>query len=64
MLDEMEKEELINRKADYDVDYRDGDLFINGQKQPNDILNRYKGYFKKDNTRIYKKDGRFNIDIN
>jgi chromosome segregation ATPase len=61
MLDEMEKEGLINTNADYSIEYKAGDLYINDQKQTQDVTNRYKNYFKKDNTRIYKKNGEFNI---
>jgi len=63
MLDEMEKDGLINSKEDYDIEYKEGNLYINDQKQPQEVLNKYKEYFKKDNTRIYKKNGGFNISI-
>ncbi len=63
MLDDMEKDGLINTSEDYSVEYKDGSLYINDQKQPQEVLNKYRNYFKKDNTRIYKKNGRFNINI-
>jgi phenylalanyl-tRNA synthetase alpha subunit len=63
MLDEMEKDGLINTKEDYDIEYKDNELYINHQKQAQEVLNKYKDYFKKDNTRIYKKNGGFNISI-
>jgi len=63
LLDGLEKDGLINAKKDYSIEYKNGELFINGQKQPQDVLNKYKGYFKHDNTKIYKENGRFNIDI-
>jgi len=63
MLDEMEKDGLINTKKDYDIEYKDGDLLINHQKQPQEVLNNYKAHFKKGNTHIYKKNGGFNIRI-
>ncbi|SRR5579871_273206 len=61
MLDDMEKEGLINTNQDYSVEYKDGELFINGQKQSQDLEKKYKDYFKKDNIKIYKKNGEFNI---
>jgi chromosome segregation ATPase len=64
MLDDMEKNNLIDTKEDYSVEYKNGELFINGKKQSQEVLNKYKGYFKKDNTEISKKNGRFNININ
>lgn len=63
LLDGLEKDGLIDTKKDYSIEYKNEELYINGQKQPQDVLNKYKGYFKQDNTRIYKKNGRFNIDI-
>jgi len=63
MLDEMEKDGLINTKEDYEIEYKEGNLYINNQKQPQEVQNKYKAYFKKDNTHIYKKNGGFNISI-
>jgi hypothetical protein len=63
MLNEMEKDGLINTKEDYDIEYKESGLYINHQKQSQEVLNKYKNYFKQDNTRIYKKNGRFNISI-
>ena len=63
LLDGLEKDGLIDTKKDYSIEYKNGELFINGQKQPQEVLNKYKGYFKHDNTKIYKENGRFNIDI-
>ncbi|HMC85595.1 MAG TPA: hypothetical protein VKI61_08710, partial [Chitinophagaceae bacterium] len=41
MLDEMDKEGLLNEKAQYSVKYKNGELFINGVKQPDTITNKY-----------------------
>jgi len=63
MLDEMEKEGLINTKEDYEVEFTGSELYINHQKQSEEIFSKYKKYFSKDGTRLYKKNGRFNINI-
>jgi len=63
MLDAMEKDGLINTKEDYRVEFDEGQLYINHQKQPQDVLNKYRKYFKEDGIKIYKKNGRFNISI-
>jgi len=56
MLGEMEKEGLINTKEDYKVVYKNGELIINGKKQPASVTEKYKHYFKKDNVSIQKND--------
>ncbi|MES1222607.1 MAG: hypothetical protein ABUT20_44340 [Bacteroidota bacterium] len=63
MLNDMEKNGLIDTKGDYNIEYDNGELYINHQKQAQNITDKYKGYFKKDGTRIYKRNGRFNINI-
>ncbi|MBS1917553.1 MAG: hypothetical protein JST87_14885 [Bacteroidetes bacterium] len=63
MLNAMQKDGLINTKEDYNIEFDNGGLYINHQKQSQAITDKYKGYFKKDGTRIYKKSGRFNINI-
>ena len=63
MLDEMDNEGLIDTNEDYSVELKNGDLYINDQKQSRDVVDKYRKYFEKDNTRIYKKNGRFNINI-
>jgi chromosome segregation ATPase len=63
MLDEMEDAGLIDTNEDYSIEYKNGDLYINNQKQSQDVLSKYRKYFEKDNSRIYKKNGRFNINI-
>ena len=62
LINGLQKDGLINTKADYVIKYKDDELYINGKKQSPEIAAKYKGYFKENNTRIYKKNGRFTID--
>jgi hypothetical protein len=62
LIDDLEKDGLINTKDDYSIEYKDDELYINGKKQSPEITDKYKDYFKENNTRIYKKNGRFTID--
>jgi hypothetical protein len=62
LIDGMEKDGLINTKEDYSIKYKDDELYINGKKQSPEITDKYKDHFKENNTRIYKKNGRFTID--
>ena len=54
MLADMEKDGLINTKENYTIEYKDGELYINGKIQPAAIRDKYKSYFKKDNIKIKK----------
>lgn len=61
MIYDMEKEGLLNTKDDYTIEYKDGDLFINDKKQPQQITDKYKKYFKKKKIAIKKQDGDIQI---
>lgn len=43
----MEKDGLIKQGENADILFKKGDLYINGQKQPIEVTNKYKHYFKK-----------------
>jgi hypothetical protein len=62
MIYDMEKAGLLDTKGDYTIEYKNGDLFINDKKQPEEVTNKYKKYFKKDKVKIKKEDGEFNIN--
>lgn len=63
MIYSMEKEGLLNTKGDYTINYKEGDLLINGKKQPQQVVDKYKKYFKKNNVTIRKEDGDMDIDF-
>ncbi len=65
MIYAMEKQGLLNTKADYKIEYSNGELRINGTKQTEVVASKYRKYFKgnKDKTTIIKEDGNINIDI-
>jgi hypothetical protein len=46
MFTEMEKDGLIDTKAGFDVNFKDGNLFINGKKQPQEVTDKYRKYLK------------------
>jgi chromosome segregation ATPase len=64
MIYSMEKDGLLDTKENYTIEYKNGNLFINDKKQPADITNRYKQYFKKDKIAIKKEDGEMHIQHN
>ncbi|NII23456.1 hypothetical protein HB364_00085 [Pseudoflavitalea sp. X16] len=63
MIYSMEKDGLLSTKSDYTIKYKEGDLLINGKKQSQPVLDKYKKYFKKDNVTIRKEDGDMDIDF-
>ena len=58
---DLEKDGLLNTKEDYKISYKDGELIINGKKQPSSVTEKYKKYFKK-NITIKKEDGDMDLD--
>lgn len=57
MLRDMKADGLIDENADYDIEYKNGDLYINGKQQSKEVTDKYRKYFKDDPVRIrrYKK---------
>ncbi|MEO5595136.1 MAG: hypothetical protein ABIR15_16535 [Chitinophagaceae bacterium] len=52
MLTEMDKDGLLNANETYDIEYKKGELIINGKTQPATITSKYKHYFKKERVTI------------
>lgn len=51
--DQLQKEGLIDKKKGYSIEWKNGgDLYINGKKQPAEVSERYKKFYKKDGWRI------------
>jgi chromosome segregation ATPase len=62
-VDGLEKDGLINKKEDYSIQHKNGELFINGKKQPADVYNKYREFLDKHKKiNIKKSDGNFNIN--
>lgn len=56
MTEEMEKDGLIKKGENADVIFRKGELYINGNKQPKEVSEKYKHYFKKGSFHFEGKD--------
>jgi len=63
MVYEMEKDGLLKTSEDYTIEYKNGDVIVNGKKQPAEVVNKYKKYFSKDGITIRKEKGEMNINI-
>jgi len=64
-VDELEKDGLISKKEGYTIQHKNGELIINGKKQPADVYNKYRSFLEKHKKFTMKKtDDDFNIDNN
>ncbi|MES1215028.1 MAG: hypothetical protein ABUT20_05895 [Bacteroidota bacterium] len=62
-VDGLDKDGLINKKEDYSIKHKNGELIINGKTQPSDVYNKYKNFLEKHKTiTIEKSNDDFNID--
>jgi hypothetical protein len=63
-VDGLEKDGLINKKEDYTIKHKDGELFINGKKTSDATYNKYKSFLEKRKSfTIEKSADDFNLDI-
>jgi len=63
-IDGLEKDGLINKKEGYKLEHKNGELFINGKKQPDNVYNKYKSFLEKHKSiKIDSDEDDFNIDI-
>jgi CBS-domain-containing membrane protein len=61
-VDGLEKDGLINEKEGYTIEHKNGELIINGKKQPANLYDKYRGFLQKHKKfTIKKSDDGFNI---
>jgi hypothetical protein len=62
-IDGLDQDGLIDKKGNYTIEYKKGELTINGKKQPAEVVKKYNSFLqgKKDFT-IKKDDKGFDID--
>ncbi len=63
MLKKMEKEGLIDRSHKFSVRKEDGDLYINGDLQPESVYRRYRPYLKDERVSIKGNHGSLAISV-
>jgi hypothetical protein len=61
MIYSMEKDDLLNTREDYSIEYRHGSIYINDKKQSEVVTSKYRRYFSRENISIRKKKGDFII---
>lgn len=63
-VDGLDRDGLINKKENYTINYKDGELTINGKKASADVTSKYKSFLDKHKKfRIEKSDDDFDIDM-
>lgn len=62
MLDGMQKDNLLDREKDFEIEKKGDDLFINGKKQPDEVNKKYEQYLKNKNVTIKKSKDNFHMN--
>ena len=52
LINQLEKDGLVDSKKGFELEYKDQSLYLDGKKQPAEVTDRYRKYFKKDDFRI------------
>ena len=52
MFNEMERDGLISTKEGFSIEYKDRSLYINGNKQTEQVTDKYRKYIKREHFRI------------
>jgi hypothetical protein len=52
----LEKDGLINKKENYSIEHKNGQLIINGKVQPQAVYNKYRSFLEKHKKFKWKKD--------
>ncbi len=64
LVDGLENDGLLNKKENYSIEHKDGELTVNGKKVSNQVYNKYRSILDKHKNFTIKKDADdFNIDI-
>jgi hypothetical protein len=62
-IDGLEQDGLINKSDSYTIEWKKGELTINGKKQPGSVVEKYSDFLKgKKDFTIKKSEGDFNIN--
>jgi hypothetical protein len=48
----LEKDELVDNKKPYKLEIKDGELYINGEKQTKEVSDKFRKFFKNDNYTV------------
>lgn len=63
-VDQLEKDGLLKRADGYTLKHKDGEFFINGKKQSQEVYNKYRSFLDKHKSfNITKGDDDFDIDL-
>jgi hypothetical protein len=64
LVDDLDKQGLINKKDGYKIEHKDGKLLINGKDAPANVYEKHKAFLKKHETfSINQDEDNFNIDL-
>lgn len=63
LVNKMEEDKLIDIKKGFEIEKKEGALYINGAKQAADVLKKYNRYFKADKVNVKGNTENLNISI-
>jgi hypothetical protein len=63
MLDKMEHDGLINREKKFTIEKEQNELYVNGNKQPTKVYDKYSRYMKGNQVTIKGSKGSLNINV-
>lgn len=61
LTNELLRDQLISDKEDFEFQFKDGKLYINGKKQSNAVYKKYKNLYEKTTGNNLNEDGNFRI---
>lgn len=64
MLDKMQKDGLIDRSTKFRIEKKGDELYINGNKQSKQVLEKYSNYLNGKEVTVKGGKGNLNININ
>lgn len=64
LLEKMEADKLIDRSKPFTIEKKDGQLYINGNRQPDSVLDKYRPYLNASEITIKGSKDNLNVNVN
>jgi bla regulator protein BlaR1 len=61
LVNELMQDQLISARDDYEFQFENGKLYINGKKQSNELYQKYKNLYEKTTDKKLNEEGNFRI---
>lgn len=64
LIEKMEADKLIDRSKPFTIEKKDGQLYINGTRQPDSVLDKYRSYLHAGEITIKGSKDNLNVNVN